>query len=425
MESFNSQQPPSQTPVPSIQTPVASPQRALAEPSRPAPSPAPSPAPVAQADPRPAPVSQTALSTSVLQTPPSTPQSQPAPRTPSIASPQAIASPAQRVRKEATGSDDTPSKRESAATVQLANLVSIQTKKLRELLASASGKPEEYKKYLDDMVKTNEQVEKDLKRVRLRNVELERRSSQLETDVLTATKQLHEALTGELTVEERANEIKSQAGSIAQQLQQTKTEQAKTFREAQLQIESLQADLQTLQSKFDTSQSELSQSQAQVAALQSSVDSLTSKLRSSEEAEVFAKQQSSAIQARLAEAEVKLKELGDSSDNKINAALAQYQQELASAKAADTTRRATISAALDSQSALLGQLQAANHKLSLAVSQWESPAHVGGTSEVQLASLNFSAAAEEPNGTAHPLPTVVDPSLLAADRSDDESTDLS
>eukprot|EP01122_Echinamoeba_exundans_P007038 TRINITY_DN2084_c0_g2_i1.p2 TRINITY_DN2084_c0_g2~~TRINITY_DN2084_c0_g2_i1.p2 ORF type:complete len:527 (-),score=97.10 TRINITY_DN2084_c0_g2_i1:3361-4941(-) len=373
------------------------------------------------------PQSQLAASTSASgASAPSTPARQspaPLPRTPAISGTPVRGSPARSRRDdESSSSEDTPSKsKEAAATVQLANMVSIQTKKLRELLASAQGRPQEYKNYLDDMVKTNESVEKDLKRLRLRNVELERRSAQLEIDVMTATKQLHDALAGELSSEEQANQIRNQAGSIAQQLQQTKSEQAKTLSEAQKQVDSLRSELASVTSQLSDTKSEFAdyrvQSEAEVSRLQDQVNSLSAQVQQFQQAAQNSQHNSaqviSDLELKLADAHSRFETLSQQAEARISAAALQYQRELNSLKDAVLSKRAEISSALSERSSLLSRLQATDQRVAELVGKWDLDVVMGDPENARDAASLPSLQSEERSSPHQlPLPVVVNPADL-------------
>jgi chromosome segregation ATPase len=348
------------------------------------------------------------------------------PRTPAISGTPSRSSPARSRREdESSSSEDTPSKsKEAAATVQLANMVNIQTKKLRELLASAQGRPQDYKNYLDDMVKTNESVEKDLKRLRLRNVELERRSTQLEIDVMTATKQLHDALAGELSSEEQATQIRNQAGSIAQQLQQTQSEQAKTLTEAHNQVNSLRADLASASSELNATKKEFAdyrnQREADFSRLQEQVNSLTTQVQQYQQAAQNSQHSSaqviSDLESKLSNAHARIELLTQQAEARFSAAASEYQKELHQLKETIVSKRAEVSAALSERSSLLLRLQATDQRVSELVAKWDVDLTTEDVSpapslreEIPLSSLHFP---EEGSVDQLPLPVVENPADL-------------
>jgi chromosome segregation ATPase len=162
----------------------------------------------------------------------------------------------------------TPTKsKEITFSQPLANLVRTQTTRIRAL--ATNNTIGALKPHLDELAISQDLVEAELRKVRLRNAELEKRSTQLEKDIETATLQLRDVLVGNLSTEEKL--LQEREKLMEEQKTQGKIKgEAQTF---QQQLTFTQDEAKKSRAQLDELGSQLSQRDLRLKQLESTLES--------------------------------------------------------------------------------------------------------------------------------------------------------
>lgn len=308
-------------------------------------APAPKPEPVAAKpveQPKPTPSIQVAPSPATTSAPAPAPSSVPSTPTklaPSTATPTATPTRANSIPSRLSvgelaaldSPNGTPTKsKEITFSQPLATLVRTQTTRIRTLATNNTSAA--LKAQLDELAVTQDQVEAELRKVRLRNAELEKRSTQLEKDIETATTQLRDVLVGNLSTEEKL--LQEREKLMAEQQVQGKIKgEVQNF---QQQLSYTQEEARKMKSLVDDLQGQVAQRDGRIKELEAALGSDKSEMehlqkKHAAELEDLKKTHQSALDALRAEYEAKMVQLSQTHAAAVQDLEARQKQALAEA----------------------------------------------------------------------------------------------